>query len=78
MNSRKMWLTLVAMLVVAGLGVYYYWLKPAGYSGEGVYAPAPSGTAEEQDVAVLEQELQGIATEGLDAELTDIDKELLR
>ncbi len=74
-----MWLAVIAVLVVLVLGFYYYWKNSIQYSGEQVNVPASSAEAEEtQAVTSLEGELQGISIEGLDAELGDIDKELLR
>lgn len=64
------WVVIVVVaLLVLLFAVYYY------YYG---YTPVPSGTAEEglDSTAAIEQDLQTVDLEGLDAGLGDIEKEL--
>lgn len=66
-----MWPVIVLVVIVVLLAAYYVF-----YYG---YTPASGGAAGEvsaDDIAALEQNLQGITTEGLGSELGDIEKEL--
>lgn len=69
--KSKTWAWVVIVIVALSVlifAVYYY------YYG---YTPAPSGTAEGVDsTAAIEQDLQTVDLEGLDAGLGDIEKEL--
>ena len=71
-SGKKSWMWPVIVLVIvlvlfAAYYVFYYGYTPAPIDGlEG----------EDEDAAALEQDLQGITTEGLGSELDDIEKEL--
>ena len=70
--KRNVWLWVIVVVVailVLLFAVYYYYY---GY----VLPEETVGGAGADDVESLEQDLQATAVEGLDVELSDIDKEL--
>jgi hypothetical protein len=74
-SSKTMWAGLVlAALVAAGL-VYYYSITPfkIRLQERSVQTPSQSAAGETSD---LETELGAVPVEGLDAELSDIEREL--
>lgn len=69
------WIIIILAVLGIGAGGYYYiYLRPAGETPSG--GGYESAALQEGETAALEAELDATATEGLDAELDDIDREL--
>ena len=90
-GSRKKWVWILILIVVAaGLAVYFYGGSvaplpgaeepsgqiPATESDSTAGGNVPPATGGDAEVSAIEQELDATGVDDLDAELSDIDKEL--